>query len=159
MGRTIIQPIGPLYGEAVNNTVFGRPNGSIYVPDTNRVTMNIKTGFEYVFKDGNNFKLCNSSKQVTGDALKIYADSQDNAAFIRLGLYVDDECTTLLTGGGQSAYIDYTAGSFNKTLFGLFTKSAITLTDETTYYLRATLMASTGVAVANSDIIEVVGLA
>lgn len=28
--RTIIQKIGPLYGEVVNGTVFGQPNGSVY---------------------------------------------------------------------------------------------------------------------------------
>lgn len=30
--KTIIQTIGPLYGEVVNGTVFGQPNGSIAVP-------------------------------------------------------------------------------------------------------------------------------
>ena len=35
MAKTIIQTIGPLYGEVVNGTVFGQPNGSVYVPPDN----------------------------------------------------------------------------------------------------------------------------
>ena len=33
--RTILQKIGPLYGEDVNGTVFGQPNGSEYIPPKN----------------------------------------------------------------------------------------------------------------------------
>ena len=33
--RTILQKIGPLYGEPVNGTVFGQPNGSEYIPPKN----------------------------------------------------------------------------------------------------------------------------
>ena len=33
--RTIIQTIGPLYGESVNGSVFGQPNGSVARPAPN----------------------------------------------------------------------------------------------------------------------------
>jgi hypothetical protein len=33
--KTIIQTIGPLYGEVVNGSVFGQPNGSIARPSQN----------------------------------------------------------------------------------------------------------------------------
>jgi hypothetical protein len=49
--RTIIQTIGPLYGEIVNGTVFGQPNGDIARPSPNVPTalvVETVTGTEYV---------------------------------------------------------------------------------------------------------------
>jgi hypothetical protein len=40
--KTIIQTIGPLYGEVVNGTVFGQPNGSIAVPSNPVPTLDVK---------------------------------------------------------------------------------------------------------------------
>lgn len=42
--RTIIQTIGPLYGEVVNGSVFGQPNGSVARPPQNAAVTAVISG-------------------------------------------------------------------------------------------------------------------
>ena len=152
MGRTIIQPIGPLYGEDVNGTVFGRPNGSIYVPPTN--TISAVLAEEYIKKGSNGWLLlCNSSgvSAITG-GIKISASSQDNLAYIKVELSDDSDFGNII------ATRDYSAGMFN--IVGnnvLWGENEVTIVSETTYYYHAVLVASTGVPIATSETKELTG--
>ena len=157
MGRTIIQPIGPLYGEAVNGTVFGRPNGSIYVPPSNNISVKFPDNMFYViYRSGRNY-FCNSEGNTAvydADGARLYpvaiANSQDTASYMFIELSETDEFTT---SEGRSLG----AGVFNFSISRVNT-TGIEVTDGTTYYFRAVLMSSTGVAVATSETYEVTGV-
>lgn len=158
MGRTIIQPIGPLYGEAVNGTVFGRPNGSIYIPPTNTIEVSIKTGSNYLYKSSGNYIFTNSGGVRDDAAFSINAQSQDTASYIQIAIYSDAAAETIVTEDGVEMVRNLSAGLFNQISGYLMYKPAVTLVSETTYYLRCTLMSASGVPVAVSDILEVVAL-
>lgn len=150
MAKTIIQTIGPLYGDVVNGTVFGRPNGSVYVPPTNKITFSVPTGFEYIRKTGNNIRLCNSSGSY-GYA-SFVAESQDIASYVQIQVSDSSDFST---------YVSRTlaAGFFNTDSVGTLATSAdFTVTNGTTYYARAVLMASTNVPVATSDVVTLTGV-
>lgn len=157
MGKTIIQTIGPLYGEAVNGTVFGRPNGSIYVPNTNSITLEILESFRYLKKFGNNFRFTNASDS-QADTSKLVAISQDTSAYMRLEIATDEEMEHIVAQGGQTLTRNFGAGFFNALFNYIGTKSAIEIEDGTTYYARGALMSATGVPVAVSTVIPVVGV-
>ncbi len=151
MGKTIIQPIGPLYGEAVNGTVYGRPNGSIYVPPTNTITCVLSD--EYICNSGSNVIVCNSLGQIKRPCIEIVAQSQDNAAYIQIEMATDSDFSTIVV------YKSVLAGTFNITQNALFYSSTpYTVIDGTTYYVRTVLMAASGVPVAYSDVTEVTGI-
>ena len=157
MAKTIIQSIGPLYGEVVNGTVFGRPNGSVYVPDTNSITLTILESYRYLRKFGNNFRFTNTDGS-QADTSKIVAVSQDIAAYMYLEIATDEAMENVVSSAGQALTRTFTAGQFNVIFNYIGTKSAITIEDGTTYYARASLMSSTGVPVAVSSVIPVVGV-
>ena len=157
MGRTIIQPIGPLYGEAVNGTVFGRPNGSIYIPQTNQIVL--KMGELYVknmvggAQDGMIATCASNGTQGPPTKLGFVADSQDNAAYVRIEISdaSDFESTNL-------SYRDWSAGLFNSGGINLIGQmSPFTIDGGTKYYIRAVLMSSTNLPVAVSETYEVTG--
>ena len=151
MAKTIIQTIGPLYGEVVNGTVFGRPNGSIYVPSVNTVTISIPTGFEYIklytTAYGNRFVLCNSGGALyTGSEFKIVAESQDVQSY--LGMCVTDSDEVLL--GTERTQ---TAGQFNivnPPYLGNAGEDTITAGDS--YLFIATLYSASGVPIATAKV-------
>lgn len=153
MGRTIIQPIGPLYGDVVNGTVFGRPNGSIYVPSTNTISLTIPDTAGYIRKRGgfnNIVDSCNSS----GTLVKIHviAESQDVAANVQIQVstantFLDDDTVS----------VNRTAGVFNEEFTALAIDATdFTITSGTTYYVRAVLM-NNNTPVATSETKEVEG--
>lgn len=148
MGKTIIQTIGPLYGESVNGTVFGRPNGSIYIPSSNTITATIADEIKYIRKvtypwGGNPIQCCTSAGAVSsGYFAKVVAESQDVASYI--GYQVED-------GDGEvvGTPINSSAGSFNKDVLYLSWLTAdADLTDGASYTLVFTLYSSNGVPVA-----------
>ena len=150
MAKTIIQTIGPLYGDVVNGTVFGRPNGSVYVPPTNKIVFSVPTGYEYIRKIGNNVRVCNSSGS-TGNA-SFVAESQDIASYVQIQLSDSSDFTTYTSR-------NLSAGLFNTNGLGTLVISAdFTVTDGTSYYVRAVLMASTNVPVATSEVVTVTGV-
>lgn len=147
MGRTIIQPIGPLYGEAVNGTVFGRPNGSIFVPSSNTITLTLLR--EYITNNASNAVYpSDNTGTIKNQSIQIVAESQDNQAYMRLELAEDNEFTQ------NVATANIAAGIFNITRNGLYLGN-YPLTDGSTYYIRAVLVSSTNVPVATSAVFEV----
>lgn len=152
MGRTIIQPIGPLYGEAVNGTVFGRPNGSIYVPPTNTITVTLKESYVRNYT-ATVIALCDSTGlYATSGSIKIVAQSQDIAAYMRGEISTDEDFATI------DGTLTYTAGLFNYSgAFGLINDN-LTIVDGETYYYRVVLYSGTGVAVATSETITLTGV-
>ena len=154
MGKTIIQSIGPLYGEVVNGTVFGRPNGSIYVPAVNTIKLSLPTAY---VKNGSGafstylYPCTDGGVQLNG-SVKAVAESQDTAAYMAFQLADDSDFTT-----PQETIV--TAGNFNVTYSALIVDGTLTIEDGTTYYARAVLYASSGVPVAVSDTIELTGVA
>lgn len=53
--KTVIQKIGPLYGDVINGSVFGQPNGSEAIPPVNILRpLNINSDYAYIKKNGTN---------------------------------------------------------------------------------------------------------
>ena len=77
---TIVQDYGPIYGEVVNGTVQGRPNGSVYVPLSNTISLSIQD--LYIKLDTNIF-VCNDqgNRKYTAN---VVAQSQDLASNINI---------------------------------------------------------------------------
>ena len=148
MGRTIIQPIGPLYGEAVNGTVFGQPNGSKYVPKSNTLSISGETEYvaDFMINYVRHVRWCNSSKVVK--FVNAIAESQDPASNIRFVLASDSDLTTVI------GYRDETAGLFNITTSDIITGTAIT--GGTTYYVAVQLVNNGNVL--DSEVYEVTGV-
>ena len=151
-GRTIIQPIGPLYGEAVNGTVYGRPNGSIYVPPTNTITLNIIDNYEYIRSGTGAYAKfaypCDSQGNIPPAKVETIAESQDNAAYIAVQVSDDSDFSTYDETTAPAGMFNRKASSFVNNL------TNVTLVDGSTYYVRAVLYAGTGVPVAYSEIKE-----
>lgn len=147
MGRTIIQPIGPLYGEAVNGTVFGRPNGSIYVPSTNKIM--IKNATEYItnVKVGEQYRLRFSTALGAGVYFDVVAEAQDQSSYMRLVVATDSDLSTIVTQSPDTA-----AGMFNLHINNIVGDYQVTVGN--TYYVAALLL-NNGEAIATSDIYEV----
>lgn len=143
MAKTIIQTIGPLYGEVVNGTVFGRPNGSVYVPSTNTISIDIPNPKTLE-------RLSNGAYKVTG-SLQVVAESQDIASNIVLSVFEDSDLTTQL---GSSRNLP--AGNFNGS-WGYISYGDTAIVADQTYYVIAYLM-NNGVPVATSSVMEVVGI-
>lgn len=153
MAKTIIQSIGPLYGDVVNGTVFGRPNGSVYVPPSNTIHLTILDSLKYVRNYsawGGINVLCSSAGAVGEGAL--VAESQDSASYMQIQLSDDSDF-------GTFADRTYTAGQFNTKPSSISTNfNKLTIVDGTTYYCRAILFSSNGVPVATSSTIELTGV-
>ena len=149
MGKTIIQTIGPLYGEVVNGTVFGRPNGSVYIPAVNTITASVPAGFGYIrifqFGYGNRIQLCNSAGNNLSVALKAVAESQDTQSYISVGIEDKDGVEV---GEARSNG----AGLFNLDILYLANVTDETLTDGADYNIVVTLNSSSGVPVATTRI-------
>ena len=148
MAKTIIQTIGPLYGEVVNGTVFGRPNGSIYVPPTNTIQIQVEDANKYVriFGYGGTWVrsiLCNSVGQ--GRGYNVIAESQDTQAHIET--YLTDSDGEII---GTPAVL--TAGIFNIQSRNTINNCEETdvLTANATYRLYAVLCSASGVPVATT---------
>lgn len=160
MGKTIIQTIGPLYGEVVNGTVFGRPNGSVYVPIANTISITAPSN-RYIRKDTSSdgksyyYVLCNSAGNIQwNNVVKIVAESQDIQNYIEIQVSATDDFETV--------YIrSISAGQFNIQQTYVAGPSATEFPDivaDDTYYIRAVLMSAGGVPVATSATIEVTGV-
>ena len=151
MAKTIIQTIGPLYGESVNGTVFGRPNGSVYIPSSNVITLDTG-GRSYVKSIGTTAITLTTSAGTGQYGAQIVAQSQDLASYMMTQLSADPEFATY-------ASRTYPAGSFNQGPAYIVNTNVFEINAETTYYLRAVLYSSNGEPVAISDVVEVTGVA
>lgn len=150
MGRTIVQEYGPIYGEAVNGTVMGRPNGSVYVPPSNTVSLEIPEDKRYfTYFDYLGLMLLSCESDGTGIMFPFYvmsANSQDLSSNIQGQVFSDPELTTMV------ACQDLPAGQFN--ILGNGVRNAVEgLEDGDKLYYRLQLM-NGGVAIATSDTIE-----
>ena len=157
MGKTIIQSIGPLYGDVVNGTVFGRPNGSIYVPAVNTVSIAIGASYVAVGLSPAPYAgwvipaKSDGTVIVSPPSIKCVAESQDTSAYIAVQFSGDEDFDTY-----EESIV--TAGNFNVTRTSIIDRvSAITITAGTPYYVRAVLYAQSGVPVAYSDVITLTG--
>lgn len=153
MAKTIIQSIGPLYGEPVNGTVFGRPNGSIFVPSVNTIKATIPDEYVGVSQISSRYYLiiANSSGVRAGTVSRV-AESQDTANYM-VWEFADNSDFT------DATVFSSTAGIFNITDNTVGRVSAsFTIVNGDTYYLRAALYASSGVPVAYSETFELTGV-
>ena len=154
MAKTIIQTIGPLYGEVVNGTVFGRPNGSIFVPPNN--TISIKSmSVNTIGSSSGNTRYFGIGTVNTWGTIQVVAQSQDLANYIVVEYSDTDTFET-------SVSKQYTAGLFNINGTAIAYDPDLSvgpIVDGTTYYVRAVLMSATNVPVATSDTYELTGVA
>ena len=148
---TIVQNYGPIYGEVVNGTVQGRPNGSVYVPISNTIQLIIDDSGRYV-KNNSTTHLYLCSSTGTNKRFTTVAVSQDLASNIFTGIYSSPDCADDDLIGFSSG----TAGIFNQNIQGVRNTTSTTIVSETKYYIRAQLM-NNGVPVATSDVIELTG--
>lgn len=153
---TIVQEYGPYYGEPVNGTVQGRPNGSVYVPITNTITVKLVEASRYIIKSNDvNCSICASNGTTpTSSALKINANAvaQDLASNIEIVVYEDSDC--LIPMAKQVA----AAGNFNPIYRTLkFVTEGYDIVDEASYYLRAELY-NNSTRIAISDVITIEGV-
>lgn len=139
---TIIQDYGPIYGEPVNGTVQGRPNGSVYVPLSNTVDISLAANTE-LYANGTMMQLSNY--------MTVVANSQDLSSYIQTQLFTDAACTTAF-----NTPRNLTVGRFNFSFVNFVASGSTAPTSGVSYYLRAQLM-NNGVPVATSSVIEVVG--
>lgn len=153
MAKTIIQTIGPLYGEVVNGTVFGRPNGSIYVPLTNTIKLTIQAEYITIQEAGGKYYpvICNSEGVRIGNIDRV-AESQDVANYMALELSTSDEFTTSDIFSTQPGLFNLSTPRVGRV------ESADYITDAETYYMRAVLFSANGVPVAYSDVMTLTGV-
>lgn len=154
MAKTIIQTIGPLYGDVVNGTVFGRPNGSVFVPLTNTISIDVPSEYVRIATSGARkyLRFCTSTGTFLTGA-KMVAESQDIASYMAWE-FADNVDFTDAVGRVNPA------GVFNvndSSIYGT-TDEDFDIVDGTTYYVRGVLYASTGVPVAISDAVTVTGV-
>lgn len=148
---TIVQNYGPIYGEVVNGTVQGRPNGSVYVPISNTIAVSILDARKYIKNSsGTQLRICNSSGNATSDGLRYSAIAQDLSSYVVSYVYSDAELTT------QIGYKIANAGNFNSYFRDYITTDAV-IEAGATYYLVAQLC-NNSVPIATSDVIPVVGV-
>lgn len=138
---TIVQDYGPIYGEVVNGTVQGRPNGSVYVPLSNTIEVSLSAGAE-IYANGSHLQL--------SPRVQIVANAQDLSSYVQTQMFTDASCTT-----PYGTPRNFTAGGFNFSVSWIVTDSTAPTTG-TTYYIRAQLM-NNGVAVATSNVVTAVG--
>ena len=156
MGKTIIQTIGPLYGDVVNGTVFGRPNGSIYVPGANKITLNI--GAEYVMSgpEGVSYEgwivPATAGGVLVPSAVSIIAESQDIAAYVGLQFSDDEDFATYDENTEAAGRFNILRGSIINFV------SQFTVAAGDPYYVRAVLSSQSGVAVAYSEVVTLTGV-
>lgn len=134
--KTIIQKIGPLYGEAVNGTVFGQPNGSQAVLPLDIALSNIDATAAYVTAPSTGVWTCKSD----GTRAK-YCDVSFTSpipVLCRFALYSDAACTNKVTETtrGPEKYAD----TIPLEAFAYFGIGSIT--PGTTYYGRVELIAN-----------------
>lgn len=137
---TIVQEYGPIYGEAVNGTIQGRPNGSIYVPQSNKIEISNTPNTSTLF--------FSSGRVVLSNGVHHVAESQDPASYVGYQLFSDSGCTTQI-----GTTVTFPAGEFNGTHVGVAWIAADPLTSGTTYYIRAQLF-NGGQPVATSNVLE-----
>lgn len=147
MGKTIIQTIGPLYGEVVNGTVFGRPNGSVYVPVVNTISINLEDRFKFVrkftFAYGDRYIVCTSTG--SGGAIQTIAESQDTASYI--STHLEDANGNVIGTERANA-----AGLFNisTNTVGSVAESDPAIVADEIYFIVAVLYSASGVPVATT---------
>lgn len=144
MGKTIIQTIGPLYGEVENGTVFGRPNGSIYTPAVNTIELTTPAGQEYIKVADSRVVFTNSSGSNVS-YYKVVAESQDTASYMETSIE-DTDGNVIGTGRSNSA------GLFNLSFYVVGYATADQIEQGTEYKAVATLYSASGVALATSKI-------
>ena len=158
MAKTIIQTIGPLYGEAVNGTVFGRPNGSVFVPSVNTIDISLTDAYHYIRSNSTSYFICNSAGSVASNVanyVHTVAESQDIANYVMFEIASDSEFTTILDDTIRPA------GAFNfdfGAIIGYNGDGVTAIMDGDTYYFRARLMSSNGEPVATSATITLTGV-
>lgn len=152
--RTIIQTIGPLYGEVVNGSVFGQPNGSVAVqpsgpsnPNTLKITN--KPGYIIgVPTSSGKFTItfCDSTGTVVSSPLTIAAISNVN-----FRIYVSITIGT--EGSGQSGRLNESPVTMTK--FDVVKSTAPVA--GTTYAVKVQLWNADGVTMLE-ETFDVVGV-
>lgn len=154
--KTIVQEYGPIYGEPINGTVMGRPNGSVYVPPVNTASLFFDEDTTYLRYHPSHpdwLCVCDSTGSMTvgpENVLSATAESQDLSSYLRWEVYSDAELSTLI------AYRDWTAGIFNEWMGNVYNAVANAFGNGDPLYCRVQLM-NNGTPVANSLVLTATG--
>lgn len=145
--KTIIQTIGPLYGDDVNGTVFGQPNGSVYTPSQNLlVVLNDNTGTVTNVRNATTW-IKTSNGSTDGVAVTFQVLAQVDTWKFKTELSADSTFTNIVSTGS------FTRPSGSSTaplsMFGLNT--GYTVVNGATYYARLVLTDLKGNTIAVSN--------
>lgn len=145
MAKTIIQPIGPLYGEVVNGTVFGQPNGSVYVPPDNVVYFTAPSAYIKNSVSGEAYRVAFCTDGGVTLATQATVAMQDLSSNVRLVL------STTASDSGIVATRTYPAGRTN--IDTTFVIADYELT-EASYYFAIQIM-NNGTVIGTSEFVAV----
>jgi len=141
---TIIQDFGPIYGEPVNGTVQGRPNGSVYVPSSNIITLTIaNTSICRVAGGGTQIGIYNPD-------WKLVAVAQDLSSYMQRQVFSDSDCTVLIASTTMPAGIFNYSSQWYAVIID--TENPPEVGD--TVYVRAQLFSGTAEPVATSEVVS-----
>lgn len=156
MAKTIVQKIGPLYGEPINGTVFGQPNGSEALPPINRIYLfSKKFNPLYIKNNGNFVDTCNSSG-TAGTGAYFATELRFNEKYdIKIEVSDTDTFANILTSNMQGS-INYISARNDIGLYGCGYSSDLTVASGTTYYVRMSVV-FLGNVVCTSEAVAVVG--
>lgn len=138
--KTIIQTIGPLYGDDVNGSVFGQPNGSVYTPPANGlIVIQEDAAVNLVFNHAG-FVSVGPTNQLDKSRvdLGVICQVEWNAIY---ELATDSAFTTIVS---SRRLISTTMSSLPMERFGL--SSGYTVVNGTTYYGRVRIVEANGSA-------------
>jgi hypothetical protein len=155
--RTIIQHIGPLYGELNTGSVFGQPNGSVAVsqnlvptpsePTKEEVeiwTLSYYTMgkiYDYGFRISNNWSFLSLYNASTASSnlctVKLLSDITETNTVTKLQIATDEAFTDIVFSGNIATPSKYVEASFTNV-------DKPTLTGGKVYYIRLLLYASSG---------------
>lgn len=152
--KTVIQKIGPLYGEAINGSVFGQPNGSVAVPPYNAlVLMSANNDNAFIKKNGTGgYVTCDTNGSV-GTFLRYQIVTQlplDALWFVHEVSATSDFASILSSSKSTVSEASKNVGNSNS--------GSLSITAGTTYYLRAKLTTRDGSVIVTGATYEVEGV-
>lgn len=152
--KTVIQKIGPLYGEAVNGSVFGQPNGSVAVPPYNAlVLLSANNNNAYIKKNGTGgYTTCDSNGAI-GSFLsyQIIAQLPNDQLYFIHEVSATSDFASVLSASKSSV-------SESAKLIGSSSSGTLSIVAGTTYYLRARLTTRDGSTIVTGATYDVEGV-
>lgn len=161
--KTIIQTIGPLYGEVVNGSVFGQPNGSEAIPTTSSIVLSVSSDAAYVKYAvdslGYAYNCKSDGTTAAVGTMTVKTRLQTKGTFYGV-LYEDAACTTKYKARGSFVVVSTPTIGGEYNIGGKICGLSGAVVDGTTYYFRveAHIGDDTTGIIAASNAVPLVGV-